>query len=122
MQAKSPTRTRRAPIPLDFGAAVSAHVAKRVRGLVEQTQVWSVDGLDLRQYRAYRAAGVNLPMPTLVRGTVGTPPRRHRVELRTDQFGTPYGSCDCRAAEHGIPCSHLWALACHAVALGWRSV
>jgi hypothetical protein len=122
MQQQSPTAAPRRAIPLDFGGHVSRHVARRVRQLVSQTQVWSVDGLDLRQYQAYRAASVRLPMPTLIRGPVGQPPRRHRVQLETDPYGVPLGSCDCRAAEHGIPCSHLWALAVWAVSFGWRSV
>jgi hypothetical protein len=122
MQQQSPTRERHAPIPLDFDGHVSRHVARRVRQLIQQTTIWSVDGLDLRQYRAYRAARVNLPMPRLVRGTVGTAPRRHRVQLETDAHGIPLGTCDCEAARWSRPCSHLWALAVHAVALGWRSV
>jgi hypothetical protein len=121
MQQQSPTAAPRRAIPLDFGGHVSRHVARRVRQLVSQTQVWSVDGLDLRQYQAYRAASVRLPMPTLVRGTVGAPPRRHRVQLEVDQFGVPLGWCDCQAVSYGHVCSHLWALAAHAVSFGWRS-
>jgi hypothetical protein len=106
-----------APVILDPHAHVSRHVTRRVRELIGQVRVWSVDGHDLRQYRAYLEAGVRLPRPTLVRGTVAT----HRLELSTDDFGRAVGCCDCRAARFGMVCSHLLALAVHAVTLGWEA-
>jgi hypothetical protein len=106
-----------APVVIDPEAHVSRHIARRVRELIGQVRVWSIDGHDLRQYRAYKDAGVRLPRPTLVRGTVGT----HRLELSTDQFGRALGRCDCTAARYGRVCSHLLALAVHAVTLGWEA-
>jgi hypothetical protein len=52
-----------------------------------------------------------------VRGTVGS----HRLELSTDDHGRALGRCDCRAARFGLVCSHLLALAVHAVTLGWEA-
>jgi hypothetical protein len=79
--------------------------------------VRSVDGHDARTYRAYRDAGVRLPRPRLVRGTVNG----HRLELSTDEYGRALGRCDCPAAGYGLLCSHLLALAVHAVTLGWEA-
>jgi hypothetical protein len=117
MQSKSPTAAPHPPVVLDPEAHISRHIARRVRELIHQVRVWSVDGHDLRQYRAYKDAGVRLPRPTLVPGTVGT----HRLELSTDQFGRALGRCDCTAARYGLRCSHLLALAVHAVTLGWEA-
>jgi hypothetical protein len=101
---------------IDPEAHVSRYVARRTRELVGQVRVWSIDGHDLRQYRAYLEAGVRLGRPTLVRGTVG----RHRLELSTDDHGRAVGRCDCNAARYGLRCAHLLALAVHAVSLGWE--
>jgi hypothetical protein len=117
MQQQSPTRVHRAPVVIDPDAHVSRHVARRTAALIAQTRVWSIDGLDLRQYRAYRAAGVNLAIPRLVRGTVAG----HRCQLETDPYGVALGTCDCKAAGHGLRCSHLLALAVQrSPSAGWR--
>jgi hypothetical protein len=119
MQQQSPTRAPHAPVILDPEAHVSRHIARRVRQLIEQRQVrpWSVNGIDLRQYRAYVEAGVKLPTPTLMRGTVGA----HRVELSTDDYGRALARCDCTAASYGLRCAHVIAFAVVAVTLGWRA-
>jgi hypothetical protein len=117
MQQQHGTTAPHAPVVIDPQAHVSRYMAKRVRELIGQVRVWSVDGHDLRQYRAYKAAGVRLPRPTLVRGTVAS----HRLELSTDQFGRALGRCDCRAAGFGQLCSHLLALAVHAISIGWEA-
>jgi hypothetical protein len=106
-----------APIILDPQAQVSRHVAHRVRELIDQVRVWSIDGQDARERRDLLAAGRRLPRPRLVRGTVGS----HRLELSTDEYGRAVGRCDCRAARFGLVCSHLLALAVHAVTLGWEA-
>jgi hypothetical protein len=90
-------------------------VARRTAELVGVAHVASVDGQEARTYRAYREAGVRLPRPRLVRGCVGT----HRIELTRDEYGRALGRCDCKAAGYGLLCSHLLALAVHAVTLGW---
>jgi hypothetical protein len=60
---------------------------------------------------------VRLPRPRLVRGTVNG----HRLELSTDEYGRTVGRCDCPAAGYRHLCSHLLALAVHAVTLGWEA-
>jgi len=102
---------------LDPQAHVSRHIARRVRGLIHEVRVWSVDGQDIRERRDLLAAGRRFPRPRLVRGTVGS----HRLELSTDEYGRAVGCCDCRAACFGMVCSHLLALAVHAVTLGWEA-
>ena len=102
---------------IDPEAHVSRYVARRTRELVGQVRVWSIDGQDIRERRDLLAAGRRFPPPRLVRGTVG----RHRLELSTDEYGRAVGYCDCRAARFGLVCSHLLALAVHAVALGWEA-
>jgi hypothetical protein len=104
-------------VVLDPQAAVSRHIARRVRKLIGQVRVWSIDGQDIRERRDLLAAGRRFPRPRLVRGTVGT----HRLELSTDDHGRALGRCDCRAAGFGLVCSHLLALAVHAVTLGWEA-
>jgi hypothetical protein len=106
-----------APVILDPQAHVSRHIARRTRELIGQVRIWSIDGQDIRERRDLLAAGRTFPRPQLVRGTVGT----HRLELSTDDFGRAVGRCDCRAARFGLVCSHLLALAVHAVALGWEA-
>jgi hypothetical protein len=108
--------TRSAPVILDPQAHVSRYIARRTRELIGQVRVWSVDGQDIRERRDLVAAGRRFPRAGLVRGTVGT----HRLELSTDDFGRAVGCCDCRAAGFGMVCSHLLALAVHAVTLGWE--
>ena len=107
--------TQPPPVILDPQAYVSRHIARRTRELIGQIRVWSMDGQDIRERRDLLATGRRLPHPRLVRGTVGT----HRLELSTDDFGRAVGYCDCRAAHFGMVCSHLLALAVHAVTLGW---
>jgi hypothetical protein len=70
-----------------------------------------------RHVKVYADTGRRFPPPRLVRGTVGT----HRLELSTDEHGRAVGRCDCRAARFGMVCSHLLALAVHAVTLGWEA-
>jgi hypothetical protein len=106
-----------AAVILDPQAHVSRHIARRTRELIDQVRIWSVDGQDIRERRDLLAAGRRFPRPRLVRGTVG----RHRLELSTDDFGRAVGCCDCRAARFGMVCSHLLALAVHAVTLGWEA-
>ena len=108
--------TRSAPVILDPQAHVSRYIARRTRELIGQVRVWSVDGQDIRERRDLVAAGRRFPRARLVRGTVGT----HRLELSSDDFGRAVGCCDCRAAGFGMVCSHLLALAVHAVTLGWE--
>ena len=117
MQRNSLTTAPQAPVILDPQAHVSRHVARRVRELIGQVRVWSIDGMDARERRDLLAAGRRFPRPRLVRGTVGG----HRLELATDDHGRALGRCDCRAARFGVVCSHLLALAVHAVALGWEA-
>jgi hypothetical protein len=117
MQQKHPTAAPQAPVVLDPQAHVSRYMARRVRELIGQVRVWSIDGMDARERRDRLAAGRRFPRPQLVRGTVG----RHRLELSTDQFGRALGRCDCAAARYGRMCSHLLALAVHAVTLGWEA-
>jgi hypothetical protein len=122
MQRKSSTA---APFPprsprslvIDPQAHISRHVARRTAELVCQARIHSVDGHDARTYRAYREAGVRLPRPRLVRGTVAA----HRLELSRDDYGRALGRCDCKAAGFGLLCSHLLALAVHAITLGWTA-
>jgi hypothetical protein len=109
--------TRPAPVILDPQAHVSRHIARRTRELIGQVRIWSIDGQDIRERRDLLAAGRRFPRPRLVRGTVGT----HRLELSTDDLGRAVGHCDCRAARFGMVCSHLLALAVHAVTLGWEA-
>jgi hypothetical protein len=109
--------TRPAPVILDPQAHVSRHIARRTRELIGQVRVWSIDGQDIRERRDLVAAGRRFPRPRLVRGTVGA----HRLELSTDDFGRAVGRCDCRAVRFGLVCSHLLALAVHAVTLGWEA-
>jgi hypothetical protein len=90
-------------------------VARRCAELVKVARIASVDGHESRTYRAYFEAGVRLPRPTLVRGAVAG----HRLELSRDEYGRALGRCDCQAAGYGVLCSHLLALAVHAVTLGW---
>jgi hypothetical protein len=107
------------PVIVDPQAAVSRHVARRVRALLGQVRVWSVDGQDIRERRDLLAAGRRFPTPCLLRGTVG----RHRVELSLDTFGATVGRCDCQASRWGRLCSHLLAFAVIAVAeLRWEQV
>jgi hypothetical protein len=113
-----PTRPPRPPFPplvIDPQAHISRHIARRTAELVQVARIASVDGQEARTYRAYREAGVRLPQPRLVRGCVGA----HRIELTVDEFGRPVGHCDGPAAGYGHLCSHLLALAVHAVTLGW---
>ena len=105
------------PVVIDPQAHISRHIARRTAELVRVARVASVDGHDARQYRAYVAAGVRLPRPTLVRGSVNA----HRLELSTDEYGRAIGRCDCPAAGYGHLCSHLLALAVHAACLGWAA-
>jgi hypothetical protein len=107
--------SRPASVILDPQARISRHVARRTAELVQVARIASVDGHDARTYRAYREAGVRLPRPRLMRGTVAA----HRLELSTDEYGRAVGRCDCKAAGYGVLCSHLLALAVHAVTLGW---
>jgi hypothetical protein len=105
------------PLILNPQARISRHIARRTADLVRVARVWSVDGHDARTYRAYRDAGVRLPRPRLIRGTVAT----HRLELATDEYGRSVGRCDCKAAGYRLLCSHLLALAVHAITLGWEA-
>jgi hypothetical protein len=117
MPGKHVTTAPRSPIVLNPQAHISRHIATRTRELIGVARVRSVDGHDARTYRAYRDAGVRLPRPRLVRGTVNG----HRLELSTDEYGRALGRCDCPAAGYGLLCSHLLALAVHAVTLGWEA-
>jgi hypothetical protein len=117
MQRQHLTTAPQAPVILDPQAHVSRHIARRVRELVGQVRVWSIDGQDARERRDLLAAGRRFRRPRLVRGTVGT----HRLELSTDEYGRAVGRCDCTAARYGLVCSHLYALAVHAVTLGWEA-
>jgi len=103
MQRQHLTTAPQAPVILDPQAHVSRHVARRVRELIGQVRVWSIDGMDARERRDLLAVG------------------GHRLELATDDHGRALGRCDCRAARFGVVCSHLLALAVHAVALGWEA-
>jgi hypothetical protein len=109
--------TQPATVMLDPQAHVSRHIARRTRELIGLVRVRSVDGQDIRERRDLLAAGRRFSRPRLVRGTVGI----HRLELSTDDFGRAVGRCDCRAARFGLVCSHLLALAVHAVTLGWEA-
>jgi hypothetical protein len=118
MQHPSTMRAgQRSTVVIDPQAHVSRYVARRVRELIGQTSVWSIDGIEAREYRDLLAAGRRFPRPTLVRGTVS----KHRLELSTDEYGRALGRCDCTAARYSLRCSHLLALAVHAVALGWEA-
>jgi hypothetical protein len=117
MQRQHATTAPSEPVVLDPQAHISRHIARRTRELIGQVRVWSIDGMDARERRDLLAAGRRFPRPRLVRGTVGT----HRLELSTDQFGRALGRCDCTAARYGRVCSHLLALAVHAVTLGWEA-
>jgi hypothetical protein len=117
MQRQHLTAAPHAPVILDPQAHVSRHVARRVRELIHEVRVWSIDGMDARERRDLLAAGRRFPRPRLVRGTVGS----HRLELSTDDHGRAVGRCDCRAVRYGLVCSHLLALAVHAVTLGWEA-
>jgi hypothetical protein len=106
-----------ATVIIDPNAAVSRHVARRVRELIGEVRVWSIDGMDARERRDLLAAGRRFPRPRVVRGTVGA----HRLQIETNAWGQAEGRCDCRAARYGMVCSHLLALAVHAVTLGWEA-
>jgi hypothetical protein len=115
MHRKSSTAAPSPPVIIDPDAHASRHVARRTRALIDQVRVWSIDGQDIRERRDLLAAGRRFPRPRLIRGTVGT----YRLELSTDEHGRAVGRCDCRAARYGLVCSHLLALAVHAITLGW---
>jgi len=117
MQRQHLTPAPQVPVILDPQAHVSRYIARRVRELIHEVRVWSVDGQDIRERRDLLAAVRRFPRPRLVRGTVGS----HRLELSTDEYGRAVGRCDCRAARFGLVCSHLLALAVHAVTLGWEA-
>jgi hypothetical protein len=117
MRKQHPTTAPQAPVIIDPQAHVSRHIARRVRELIHEVRVWSIDGQDIRERRDLLAAGRTFPRPRLIRGTVGT----HRLQIETNAWGQAEGRCDCRAARFGLVCSHLLALAVHAVTLGWEA-
>jgi hypothetical protein len=105
------------PLVLNPQAHISRHIARRTAELIKVARIASVDGHDARTYRAYRDAGVRLPQPRLLRGAVG----EYRLELTRNEYGQALGRCSCRAASYSVLCSHLLALAAHAITLGWTA-